>query len=369
MTKGPALRVLMTVDAVGGVWQYASELVRGLAAEQIETVLAVLGPAPTPEQITAIGGTRILSTGLPLEWTAMETGAVQNAGRQIARMANDLRVDLVHLNSPALAASAPFLCPVLSVCHSCLATWWAAVRGGPLPEDFVWRAALTGQGLSNSDAVIVPTAAFGSALTSAYDLSPFPEVVWNGRTPPDVERRAGAASPFAFTAGRLWDEGKNAETLDRVAARLGLPFFAAGSVGGPNGSRIAPQSLRLLGPLSDRAIAEQLAQRPVFVSLARYEPFGLAVLEAAQAGCPLVLSDIPTFRELWDGAALFVDAEDDGAAAHAIEMIVGDADARRAFGQAAADRAARYTPAAMTDGVLEIYRRLLSRHELNEAAE
>ena len=40
--------------------------------------------------------------------------------------------------------------------------------------------------------------------------------------------------------------------------------------------------------------------------MARYEPFGLAVLEAAQAGMRLVLSDIPSFRELWDGAATFV---------------------------------------------------------------
>src|SRR5262249_35427760 len=163
-----------------------------------------LGPAPTPEQAESFAalGARILSTGLPLEWTAPEPGIVHGAGRQIARLAHDLRIDLVHLNSPALAATAPFLCPVVSVCHSCLATWWAAVRGGPLPEDFAWRAALTGQGLGNSDAVIVPTAAFGAALRTAYDLSTFPEVVWNGRTPADIGNWTGTLAPYAFTAGR-----------------------------------------------------------------------------------------------------------------------------------------------------------------------
>ena len=34
------------------------------------------------------------------------------------------------------------------------------------------------------------------------------------------------------------------------------------------------------------------------------------MLEAASAGCPLILGDIPTFRELWDGAAVFVAPDD-----------------------------------------------------------
>ena len=48
-----------------------------------------------------------------------------------------------------------------------------------------------------------------------------------------------------------------------------------------------------------------MARAAIFVSSSVYEPFGLAVLEAAGSGAALVLSDIPTFRELWDEAALF----------------------------------------------------------------
>ena len=33
---------------------------------------------------------------------------------------------------------------------------------------------------------------------------------------------------------------------------------------------------------------------------ARYEPFGLSILEAALSGCALVLGDLPSLRELWD---------------------------------------------------------------------
>ena len=100
------------------------------------------------------------------------------------------------------------------------------------------------------------------------------------------------------------------------------------------------------------------AARPVFVSAALYEPFGLAVLEAAAAGCALVLSDIPTFRELWDGAALFV-APDEAAIADAIAALVADPARRAALGEAARARAARYTPDATAAAMAALHARLL----------
>jgi glycosyltransferase involved in cell wall biosynthesis len=111
-----------------------------------------------------------------------------------------------------------------------------------------------------------------------------------------------------------------------------------------------------------------MAQRPVFVSAALYEPFGLAVLEAAQAGCALVLSDIPTFRELWGEAALFVPARDDRAFAEAIRGLLDDEDRRAALGRAARQRSRRYAAAAMARGMLALYARHARRPVL-EAAE
>jgi glycosyltransferase involved in cell wall biosynthesis len=186
-----------------------------------------------------------------------------------------------------------------------------------------------------------------------------PVVIHNGRHPPTThaapERRA---APFAFTAGRLWDEGKNLEALDRAAARLSLPVLAAGPLDGPNGSSARPAHVRTLGRLSDEAIRSHLAARPVFVSVARYEPFGLAVLEAAQAGCALVLADIPTFRELWGGVAVFVPPDDAGAIAASLEALADDEGARDRLGAAARIRARRYSVEAMADGVLAAYRTL-----------
>ena len=42
----PVQRVLMTVDAVGGVWRYALSAARGLAAHGIAVRLLGMGPPP-----------------------------------------------------------------------------------------------------------------------------------------------------------------------------------------------------------------------------------------------------------------------------------------------------------------------------------
>jgi glycosyltransferase involved in cell wall biosynthesis len=359
----------MTADAVGGVWQYALDAARGLKSRGVETTLAVLGPRPTADQDRAAheaGIAELIATDLPLDWTAQSREEVERAGREVARLAAQRAPDIVQLNSPALAATARFDAPVVGVCHSCVATWWQAVRSGPLPEEFVWRTELLRDGYAAATALTAPTRAFAEATARAYGLAQAPTVVRNGRTASKLAPSDPQA--LAFTAGRLWDEGKNLNALDRAAARLSIAIEAAGPTEGPNGARIALPNLRLLGRFTDEEVAQRLAARPVFVSAARYEPFGLAVLEAAQAGCALVLSDIPTFRELWDGAAVFVAADDDAAIASAIEALVADPQRRAALGTAARERAENYTVGAMVGGLMAVYARVLPLRALETAA-
>jgi glycosyltransferase involved in cell wall biosynthesis len=344
--------LLMTADAVGGVWSYALDLARGLASHGTRVTLAVLGPAPDAAQraaAEAIPNVALEVTGLPLDWLASTPAEVLAAGRAVAAIAERIGADLVQLNSPALAA-APFPVPVVGVCHSCVATWWRAVRGGDLPEDFRWRTAILAEGYAAADALVAPSRAFARATQAAYGLAA--QVVHNGRRDGPRTPRMGA---FAFTAGRLWDEGKDLATLDRAAARLDIPVLAAGPTAGPNGTAVALPRLKRLGTLDEAAMRSWLARGPVFVSAARYEPFGLAVLEAAQAGCALVLSDIPTFRELWKGAALFVAPGDDDGFATAIRTLVADREQRARLRVAAGERARRYSLEAMASGMHAIH--------------
>jgi len=363
LERGKSLRVFMTADAVGGVWQYALDLSRGLSEHGAEITLAVLGPAPSDKQLEEaekVGACHIHQMDLPLEWTADNAGRVEEASRAVAALAAETEADVVHLNSPALACDGPFQAPVVAVCHSCVATWWQAVRSGPLPPEFQWRTDLVRRGYTAASALIAPSLAFAAATAHTYGLSKTPTVVRNGRRTADLTDRSGQPPErLVFTSGRLWDDGKNVGALDRAASRIGAPVVAAGPLEGPHGARAHFKHLRPVGRLSDDDVRGWLARQPIFVSVSKYEPFGLAVLEAAQAGCALVLSDIPTFRELWDGAAIFVPPEDDAAIAAAVAQLLADPDVRASFGRAAREQSRAYSVEAMTSGVLDVYRSLL----------
>ncbi len=368
------LHVLMTADAVGGVWTYAVDFARGLASRDVRTTLVVLGPRPNSRQCaaaTAIEGLTLVQLGGELDWTATDSADVDVQGIRLAMLAVELRPDLVHLNTPALAANARFPCPVLAGCHSCILTWWSAVRGDtPLPDDLAWRAELTARGYAAADLLAAPSAAFAAATQGAYGLVDPPRVVLNGRPQPaEIQTSAETpGSPFAFTAGRLWDEGKGMCVMDQAAAQLAVPVFAAGELAGPNDAAITLSHAKPLGQLSQAEMAGWLAARPIFVSPALYEPFGLAVLEAAMAGCPLVLTDIATFRELWEGCAIFVPPGDARAIAVAVEDFANDEWRRGRAGVAARQRARAYTLDGMIDGTLALYRDLIAAADLRRGA-
>ena len=343
--------ILISTDTVGGTWTTALDLGAGLARRGRRVTLGVVGPSPSDEQVSdaAARGLALVAVGHPPDALAPDAAAVRAGGRALARLAAREQADLVHLNHPAFAAGARFEAPVLAVTHRCVATWWEAVRGTALPEHLRWRARLHEEGLAAADAIAAPSASFAEQTRRIYGFGIGPLVLPNGGDQPDAADPDAPMAPSVLTAGALWDEGQNLAVLDRAAARVPVSVEAAGPIQEPNGIAAALRHVRLLGSLSQSALRGKLAERPIFVSSAVYEPFGLAVLDAAKAGCALVLSDIPSFRELWGGVAAFVPAHDDRALAAAVVRLLGDRADRAGRGEAACLHAARYSVDAMTD--------------------
>ena len=351
------MKVLMTGDTVGGVFTYVRELAAALTARGVETTVALMGRRLTLDRRRALrvaGVDRVHAREYKLEWMDDPWRDVERAGQWLLELERDVEPDVVHLNAYAHGAL-PWRAPTLVVGHSCVLSWWEAVHGTPAPPEWDRYRAAVIRGLAAADLVAAPTAAMLRELIRLYAPRAETLVLPNGRSRPRIRR---PKQPFVLAVGRLWDEAKNLAVLDAAAAEIDWPVLVAGD--GPEPAA-RPRRARLVGRLSDRELAERFACAAVFAAPATYEPFGLAALEAALAGCALVLGDIPTLREVWDDAALFVDPRNADALARALDDVTHDATLREELGRAAGRRAASFTPARMAARYVEAYERLLTQ--------
>ena len=358
----PPRRVLMTADPFGGIWTYMLELVRGLVAADVDVVVASMGGPVSPAQRAAFGrlGPRatLLDDHRRLEWMDKPWDDVASTGEWLLELEREHRPDIIHLNGYAHAAL-PFRAPVIVAAHSCVYSWWRAVHRCYPPASFHRYHEAVARGLRAARIVVAPTQAMLSALIAQYGELPATRVIPNGRSPlpsPGLLREN-----VVLGVGRLWDEAKNLRALADVAPSLPYPWTVrlAGAARSPDGDLVSLPGVELLGQLPDHSLGAHLDRATIFASPARYEPFGLSVLEAAHAGCALVLGDIPSLRENWDGAATFVAHDDRVALRAAIVELINRPSLRRRLVAEARARAAALTPGRMCAAYLDAYSRLL----------
>lgn len=360
MRTGPRAHVLMVADAVGGVWTYATQLAGGLGAHGIRTTLAVLGPPPSREALDALRRlplVEVCHAPFALEWMPDADRDLGAAAEWLEALVLDRQPDIVQVNGYALAAHASGR-PTCIVAHSCVRSWWRAVHGCQPPRSWDAYRERVETGLRHACTVVAPTAAMLCALRQEYRWSGDGLVIHNGlpsggKTVPAARRRG------VFAAGRVWDAAKNLAVLDEVAPQVRAPVAIAGDATGPDGSCRRPRHAEYLGPLPREAVLARMDAAAICALPAKYEPFGLTVLEAAQRGCALVLGDIPTLRELWDGAAEFVHPDDRAGLVRVLNRLLDDRAGRNRLARAACRRASRYTLAAMVDSYLGLYRALV----------
>lgn len=361
-------RVLMTTDTVGGVWTYALELAAALGRCGLEVELATLGELPTSgqrAQAKRLPHVRLYPSRFRLEWMRDSWGDIRTSGEWLLALEQELRPDVVHLNQFAFGAL-PFEAPRLVVGHSCVLSWWRAVRGCDAPAEWDLYRYVVARGLAGADLVVAPTAAMLRALDEIYGIPGAKTVIPNGRAAAG-HLPAPQKEPFVLSVGRLWDEAKNLRALDAAAEGLPWKVKVAGSAEHPDGGRAAEAAhARLLGRLAPEELAGWYARAAIYALPARYEPFGLSALEAGLAGCALVLGDIPSLRESWEGAALFVDPDDPEALRSVLRSLIDQPAERLELGYRTRSRALAFRPERQAARYLEAYARLL--HERQAAA-
>src|SRR5947209_4436730 len=125
------MRVLMTADTVGGVWTYVMDLARALDPHGVEVVLATMGARASADQRAAAHAcrnVRLIESDYKLEWMQSPWEDVERAGDWLLELEHRFAPDLVHLNGYVHAAL-PWSASVLVVGHSCVRSWFTAVKG------------------------------------------------------------------------------------------------------------------------------------------------------------------------------------------------------------------------------------------------
>jgi glycosyltransferase involved in cell wall biosynthesis len=363
MKTASGMRLMMTTDAVGGAWIFSVTLARSLEAAGFEVHLVTIGPRPSDSQRDMLRGHRGVSlaeTDLLLEWldpTGLDLGQAATILRAIS---DRFAPDLIHFNG-FREATLNWKVPTIVVAHSCVNSWASAC--GELHEftGTDWRVYTSNirAGLARANAWVAPTRSFRALIAGKYGSPAKGITIRNGAE--NAERAMASKQPFVLSAGRVWDKAKNLSVLSPAAAKIHWPVRIAGSSRiDRSGGSIKTGGCEFLGEIPHDELLREMRAAAIFVSPALYEPFGLSVLEAAGAGCALLLSDIPTFRELWDGAAVFFDPRDSGELCRLLQSLCDDEVRRARLQRAAANRARRYALQNTVRRYRELYRSLLT---------
>ena len=345
----------MSVDTVGGVWTYALDLADAMAARGVTVSLATMGPGMSADQRSAVAESPVAGvheSSFALEWMADPWADVDRAGQWLLALEDDLQPDVVHLNGYVHGAL-DWRAPAVVAAHSCVLSWWWAVYGEAAPPLWSEYRRRVAEGLRAADAVVAPTEDVLAGLRRWYGLA-------GGQVIPNCRRsdwvRPTAKDDLILGSGRLWDEGKNLAALDRVAPDLPWPVAIAGDPGRPDGGEpYGSAGATLLGRLGRAEMDEWLLRAAVFVLPARYEPFGLGPLEAGLAGCALVLGDIPSLREVWGDAALYVAPDDEAALRRILHRLATEPAWRAHWAGRARRRAMEFEPGRTADAYHRLY--------------
>jgi glycosyltransferase involved in cell wall biosynthesis len=166
--------------------------------------------------------------------------------------------------------------------------------------------------LRRADLVVAVSGAELSLIDSIHEPKRH-AVAWPGVEPVDqmLQDHTGGTRPLVLYAGRLSTSKGIEETLKAVAA---LDIMCDVRVVGEGPAQalaarvcdevgLSPAEV-MLGPLDDDELDRLYSRAELFVSASTQESFGIAVVKAVANGCRIVVSDIPSHREIVERVGL-----------------------------------------------------------------
>lgn len=366
------MHVLVTGDTLSGAWTYTRELVTGLVTRGVRVTLVSFGEIPLPEQITwmdRLHGLDYRPTAFRLEWMQEAEEDLPESSAFLTALVRELKPDILHLNQFCYGDLQPAV-PRVVMAKGDLLTWNEAVprgtTGRPLPTR--WYRDTVHRGIAHADAVVAPSSWMLDRVRSCYGRPRRAEVIYPGRNPiffnPYVSK-----DDCVLAVGRMVDAGKQVFLLTQH--QHAVPVCIVGAEHTVPTPRIPIRadvkvaieetSVAIRGPQTEAQLRALYSRASIYAATARYEPLGMAALEAAFSRCAIVANDIPHFREIWGDAALYFRTNDAASLAENIRQLSVDRSLRRAYAEMAYTRARdRFTTKRMIDEYLQLYRSLIS---------
>jgi glycosyltransferase involved in cell wall biosynthesis len=232
---------------------------------------------------------------------------------KLPKLAAQLNADIVHLAYPVPVRRAAFHCPTVVTLHDLYP--YDIPENFGFPKVFLNRVVLR-QCLSRVDAIACVSHCTLSRLQTLHPRLARKAAV----IPNSVERQTHPDTPLAKCVGQPFllcvaqhRRNKNISLAIEVFARLsreghipaGTRLLIVG-IAGPESAAIKraiagielPQNVILLNGISDAQLDWCYRNCSVILAPSIVEGFGLPVAEALLAGCRVVCSDIPAFREI-----------------------------------------------------------------------
>lgn len=172
--------------------------------------------------------------------------------------------------------------------------------------------------IKTSKAILTVSEFSKSEILKYYDIRPDKiHVIYNAvtkaleNTTPDNQKEK-----YILTVGSL-DPRKNFKTLICAFSDERLKHLELRIVGGTN--KVFGElgydmqnypNIKFLGRISDEELKKQYRNAHLFILASLYEGFGIPPLEALGNGCPIALSDIPVFHEIFEDAAAYFNPTD-----------------------------------------------------------
>lgn len=125
-------------------------------------------------------------------------------------------------------------------------------------------------------------------------------------------------------------------------------------------------NVKFLGYVSDEEKIRLLHSSDLFCAPAHFgESFGIVLLEAMAAGCPVVAGDNPGYQTVLvdKGLLSLVNPLDTIEFARRLELMINDDDVRQLWSRWAKQHVKQYNYAAVADGYENVYKQALQKHE------